>query len=159
MGMESATSTNTGYKQILSLLWLALRKAANAVQVIVAFGNRVQATNPAPIGPALNVAFSQTITPVISGKVRVEGGIAGVMNAVDLTGTIQLFRGLVAIGAAIPVSAGHVTADVGTGALEWTDSVPTGAPVAYSIQFSGVGGSTTTVGTGQAYLTLQELPA
>jgi hypothetical protein len=159
MSMESATSTNTGYKQILSLLWLALRKAASAVAILTASGNRVQAQNTAPIGPSLVVQFTATITPTVSGKIRVFGGMAGVMSAVDLTGTFQLGRGLVAIGPPIPVSAGHVTADVAAPTIEWTDSQPVGTPVTYNITFTGVGGSTTTVATAQAFLTLQELPA
>jgi hypothetical protein len=159
MSMESATSTNTGYKQILSLLWLALRKAASAVAALTASANRVQGQNPAMIGPSLVVSFTQTITPTVSGKIRIYAGMAGVMSAVDDTGTFQLGRGLVAIGSPIPVSAGHVTADVAAPAIEWTDTQPVGTPVTYNITFTGVAGSTTTVGAAQAYMTLQELPA
>jgi hypothetical protein len=159
--MESSVNSNTGNKQILSLLWLALRKAASAVANLVASSNFLAQTNAAPIGPALTVTWSSSpFTTTVGKTVRVRGEISGTTSAIDLAVGVVLLRDGLPIGpTGVALDSGHLDGKFAA-SIPWIDTLlAVGGPHVYSIQAFTTAANTITVPIGGAAIVVEERPA
>lgn len=155
--MESSVNSNTGNKQLLALVWLALRKG---VAGVIASSNYLTATNPAPIGPSGLVVFSAPITTKVGKTVRVGVQISGSTSAIDTPVTIMLLRDGVPIGpTAVSLDSGHTDGKF-TASIDWIDTLlAVGGPHTYAIQAAVAAGPTITIPTGGASIVLEERQA
>ena len=140
-------------KSELSLASLAQAQGANGLALAANFSSTVNGAAFTGVGTA-NFA-SPSISLTTGKRFRVSGAIYGTASAVDLTGTVTLQRDGVNISnsATAVVSAGHVTANIGT-SLAVIDTPPAGAHT-YAIQIV-MGSGTVTVPIAQANITVQE---
>lgn len=152
------------FKRLESRISLALSKAQRALQGVASLANNVSAVNAAPIGPSGTVTWSSASFTPKSRRVLVMGtmsltGAGGTMVAGD-----AVLADLLRDGVGIPTAQATWVVAAGTGAIvaataTWIDSVVANTAHVWSISAVIGGGHTATSLTGEATITLIELPA
>lgn len=162
--MDTRVAATAELQKHTSQLALMRAMVASGSAASVVASNNATGTNTGGIGPVQTATFNLPPNQAkFSAKYLVLVTGAGIMDAVDLPGTLTILVNGTPTASQVPVTAGHVTADVGA-SLAWIVQIahlppPASLPVTtFGVQLAAGAGHTFTIVPGQMSVTIQELP-